>query len=459
MGNLIRKVRKKLFIKSKDKDVSEVLKGGVVAFLYRIATMLVTYALMIFISKKLGTEGIGIFNICLAVSGILVMVGCVGFNTSVVRFVSQYMAKGWIRTITALYKKMMRYSIWFSLLLGAGLFLLAPIISINLYNDPALILPFQITALTLPFLVIATINVELIRGFKLVQISEFFRNLSLQLTALIGTFIASFFILTAAQPLMFYGLGAVFSFIFTTIFIQKRLAKQNLTIIASEIEPAFSFKYHFLISLPMILTSFIQLINGKIDILMLKYFMSTASVGIFSMAFKLSVITNFVIGALKTIAMPKVSELFWSDKRIELNNVIQYSNRLTFLFAFPISLVLILFPEFILGLIGEEFKVGATTLQIFAATQLINASSGMVAVFLNMTGDQSYFTKIVAITTSINIVLNILLIPILGMEGAAWATMISTVGWNVMGVIFIQRKYNITTYYNPFLRKKKLLKD
>jgi len=285
---------------------------------------------------------------------------------------------------------------------------------------------------------------------KRIQISEFFRTLVLQLTALIGTVILSYYSLTAEDPLLAYALGAFLALVGTTIFIHKYLRKsirsgQEPT----EAEPLFSFKSHLMISLPMIMTSFIQLLNGRVDILMLGYFSDTGVAGVFGMAFKLSIITNFVIGAMKAIAMPKISELFWSDKKGELKKVVHFSTLFIFAFAFPVSLVLMIFPEFILSIISEEFTEGATVLRIFAAMQLINAGSGMVAVFLNMSGNQLFFTKIVSVTTTLNIVLNLLLIPHYGMEGAAFATLISTVTWNIVGVRFIYKKYKISTFFNP----------
>ncbi len=451
---ILKKIKKKFLKKRGEGDVGEVLKGGAIAFIYRIATMAVNYGLIIFISKKLGKEGIGIYNICIATSGILIMVGCLGFNTSVVRFVSQYRAKGWYNTVELLYKQIMRYASVVSVVIGIGLVLLSRQLALYYFKDPELELPLRITGIIVPLMVWLTINVEFIRALKWVHISELFRNLSIQTVALAGTIIASFFVLTAEQPLIFYAVGAAISLVFTVGIIVRFFKKEGKGGALSEEEKKtpFSFRSHFLISLPMIVTSFIQLLNGKVDVLMLGYFADTGTVGVFGVAFKLSVITNFVIGALKTIAMPKVSELFWEKKMDDLNDVIQYSNRIIFLFALPISLILMIFPETILGFIDEEFVVGALTLRIFAFTQLINAASGMVAVFLNMTGNQAFFTKIVSVTTAANIGLNLLLIPIIGMEGAAIATFAANTAWNVIGAVYIYKKYNITTFYNP-LRK------
>jgi O-antigen/teichoic acid export membrane protein len=433
-----------------DKNLGELVKGGLFAFGYRLLTMAVSYGLVILISKKLGKEGIGIWNLCIATLNIWVMIGCFGFNTSIVRFVSQYRAKHWHSTVRTLYAIVMRYSCLTGIGLGALLFFSSDFLATYYFKDENLSIPLKITGVIVPLVVLSTIQVEFIRGMKRIQISEFFRTLVLQLTALIGTVIMTYYSLTSEDPLYAYALGALLALIGTTVFIQKYLNKASqLKVIPTEEEPVFSFKSHLLISLPMIMTSFIQLLNGRVDLLMLGYFADTGVAGVFGVAFKLSIITNFVIGAMKAIAMPKISELFWSDKKAELKKVVHFSTLFIFAFAFPVSLVLMIFPEFILSLIDEEFVEGASVLRIFAVMQLINAGSGMVAVFLNMSGNQLFFTKIVSITTTMNIVLNLVLIPKYGMEGAAFATLCSTVTWNIIGVRYIYKKYKISTFFNP----------
>jgi len=445
---MIRKILSSFLKINREKDLGEVLKGGAVAFLYRLATMGVSYLLLFFISRKLGKEGVGVFNLCLATSGILVMLGCLGFNTSIVRFVSQYRTKKYYRTIYQLYIAILKWSIVSSMAIALSLFFGAEIVAKYAFKDLQLVEPLRITAVIIPLMVLATLNVEFIRGLKMVQISEYLRNLNIQVITLTGTFFMAYYVLTPEDPLRFYAIGAGLSAVIGA-FVVRRFFRTEMRDAGTIDQPEFSFKSHLSISLPMIITAFVQLINGKVDTIMIAWFETTAVVGVFSMAFKLSVITNFVIGALKTIAMPKISELFWTEKKEELDRVIQYSTLIIFFFALPISVVLFLFPDFILALIRDEFTEGSTTLRIFAVSQLINAASGMVAVFLNMSGNQVFFTRVVTVTTLANIVLNAILIPMYGMEGAAAATLVTTATWNLIGVRYIFRKYGIRTFFDP----------
>ena len=446
---ILKKIKRKIRGKNANSDVKEVAKGSSLAFAYRIVTMFASYALMWLVSRLLGDSGIGIYNLSVALLGILVMVSSLGFNTSVVRFVAQFRAAGKIGAIEQLYYATIKATLPLSLLMGALLYFGAEMLATQFYHDSALVRPFQLCGIILPFFTLQTNNVEFIRGLKFIHFSEAFRNLSLQLINLILVGITAFWALNSTLPVLYYGVAIAISALATHIFIIRFFRKHRNDIPATR-DPHFSLKMQLLVSLPMILTSFIQLLNGKVDTLMIGVFKTTAIVGIFSVAFKISVITNFVIGALKTITMPKISELFFSNKFEELNSIMQYANKVTFLFSAPVSVIMFFFPEFLLSLVNPEFVSGANTLRIFAVMQLFNASSGMVAAFLNMTGHQVYFTRLVAISTALNIGLNWLLIPKYGMEGAAAATLVSVLLWNIIGASFIYRKYKIATFYWPF---------
>ena len=49
-----------------------------------------------------------------------------------------------------------------------------------------------------------------------------------------------------------------------------------------------------------------------------------------------------------------------------------------------------------------------------------------------------------------NIVLNYILIPIYAVNGAAIASMLSLVIWNVLMIYQVRRKFGFYTFYQPF---------
>jgi O-antigen/teichoic acid export membrane protein len=452
--DLIKKIKKKLKGKDGNADFSEILKGGSIALVYRVASMVLSYALMVYVSRELGESGIGIYNLCLAISGILVMVASMGFNSSIVRFTSQYSTLEKHYLVRAVFKGIVKLTVPLSIVMGLVFFFLAETLAVYVYHDESLILPFKLIGVILPLSVIGTINVEFIRGLKDVHISELFRNLVIQFINLAAFSLAIYLGIRTIYAVDSYALGVAIAGIYTSYYIWRYFKRKKPNEIQASTEDAsFSMKEHLVISLPMIMTSFIQLLNGKVDTIMLGIYTDTAAVGIFSVALKISIITNFMISSLKTIALPKISELYWKEDMKNLKIIVRKSTNVIMLFSIPISLILLIFPELILSLVKESFTSGATTLRILAFTQLLNSMCGLVGAFMNMTGHQAYFTRLVIISTVVNIVLNVLWIPIWGMEGAAWATLVSTSIWNIAGGIFIYRKYQVNTFFSFKWRK------
>ena len=108
-----------------------------------------------------------------------------------------------------------------------------------------------------------------------------------------------------------------------------------------------------------------------------------------------------------------------------------------------------------MGVLGPEFVAGANVLRIMTVAHFISASSGMVGAFLNMTGGQVVFSRIVLAAVALNVVLNLLLIPTFGMMGAATAAGITLSLWNIAGAVVIYRKHGINMYYIPWVTKHK----
>jgi O-antigen/teichoic acid export membrane protein len=91
-------------------------------------------------------------------------------------------------------------------------------------------------------------------------------------------------------------------------------------------------------------------------------------------------------------------------------------------------------PEAVLGIFGSDFTSGATALTILAFASLTNAATGTSGAILDMTGHTS--VKLVNSTLSVGlaIILNLLLIPPMGVTGAAIASLGSVATVNLLRV-------------------------
>lgn len=221
--------------------------------------------------------------------------------------------------------------------------------------------------------------------------------------------------------------------------IIARAIPQQITQSLPEYNKSFWLKE----AIPMLLISSMYLINNETDTLMLGVLTSSTSVGIYAIANRGASLMNFILSVFNVAIAPTIASLYAAGEKKKLQKLVKQSANMVFLSSLPIALVLIVFGQWFLGMFGQEFIQGQAVLNILCIGKLINASTGAVALLLNMTGYQKYTFIGVAVSAILNIILNATFIPYWGAEGAAIATAISTVIWNILLVIFVQRKLNI----------------
>jgi O-antigen/teichoic acid export membrane protein len=130
----------------------------------------------------------------------------------------------------------------------------------------------------------------------------------------------------------------------------------------------------------------------------------------------------------------------------KLQRLVTASARVILLINLLITVGFIIWGKSFLNLaFGSAFKTGYTPLMILLVGQLINSGAGSVGLLLNMSGHERETARGMTIAAIINVVLNLLLIPRLGINGSAVATSISLIIWNVLLWWAVRKKLGINS--------------
>jgi O-antigen/teichoic acid export membrane protein len=187
-------------------------------------------------------------------------------------------------------------------------------------------------------------------------------------------------------------------------------------------------------SLPVYFSNLVNTFGGNLQTLLLGAMASIASAGVFAIANQVMMIGAIFHSAVVSAAMPIFAELQDSEDRSRLHALYRTTSKWTFSLNLPFFLIAVLFPEALLSIFGKGFTTGATALAILGFASLTNAATGTSGAVLDMTGHTS--VKLVNSTLSVGlaIVLNLLLIPALGVTGAAIASLGSIASVNLLRV-------------------------
>jgi len=237
-------------------------------------------------------------------------------------------------------------------------------------------------------------------------------------------------------------LAYVLSWLFTIFIGLFIIFKDGAKVIYPQLKGRDILKQSF----PMMMSGIFLLLLNWTDMLMLGRYADESSIGIYNAAFRIGYLVLFFVVSMNVVIMPKISELYHQKNTVELRKVVNRSTQVVIALTLPLALVLIVFSKFILGLNGDGFEAGSTTLILITLGGLFNAMTGNVDQILNMTSNQKSVSVIFFIGFVLNVILNLFLIPAYGIEGAAASSLISNVFVNTIFVVYIKRKLGFYTF-------------
>ncbi len=444
---MLAKIKNKL---NKDIHLKELLTGSAVTFILKITGMILGYVVILIISRKYGAEGVGIYNLSLSLMTFLAMVSSMGLNISILRYVGQFNKKEEKYKLKLLFRYALEIVVPFSIMVAISSYLLSGFVANNVFKNPAYEIALKLGLIIIPFLALLNISVEYIRGLKLLKISEFLRSVSRPLINILLLLILGMFIYSKLLPLYTLAVAIIISSLIGLIFILRKIKSVRI------IEKSdFTKKELLLTSLPMMVTVICSSIITNASLYILGHFASSADVGVYSISFKLALFMSLIFVVTNTITAPNISKFYWDNKIQELNKVLQMASKLNILISLVGIVIFILFGKLILEVFGKDFIKGYIALIILSFGHLINSEFGLAKVVLNMIGEHKVTTIITIIVMIISIVTGIIFVPLYGIEGAALSFMISMMSLNIIATIYLRRKFNITSYYVPYVFKKK----
>ena len=441
-----------------DKDFSELLKGGSISLFLRFGGLALGYILTLIIAKLFGARGLGDYVLAITILKLFSVLAKFGLDTASIRFIASFASQEKWKSVLDLRKKVLSIlsitSVVASLLMYFLADSIADLININVKY-------IKINAFFVIPMVFFMLHYESLRGLKKIAEFSFFYRISQALISIISISIIYQFSSDSEVPIYAYLTSVFIVSILAYLSFKYHLLKR-IDDKQSSAEAMMSYSKLLRISIPLMFAESVQFIMVWIDKLMLGNMASSQEVGIYFTAFKLSMIASVSLMAINSIASPKFAEKFVNNDIIGLKKVVKQSTKMIFWTSVPLVVIFFMFPEYLLGLFGEEFKIGVTAFIFLSCGRLVSSFSGSVGNILKMTDNQNIFGLLLFFGAIINICLNLFLIPsnnilsiygISGINGAAFASMCSLSFWNLAMVFFVRRKFGFYTFYVPFIKK------
>ena len=442
---LVKKIKDKAIRLKKDGNLSELLKSSGFVLVFKVLGAISGYVFA-FVVSKYGADTYGIYELAFTALMILSVIVKWGLDGATVRFTQEYLVSGDKGKIRSLVSKSVFTILISALVVGLLFFLLRKSLA-EAFDEPNLEKAYVWVAVgLLPFVLLQYYS-EALRALKNMKAFSVFQVGSVLILASAIFILLKDIALSKGEiaTLAFVISTAVFAFGAYLIF-QKSFRIRVGDIPAEQID----FKSVLKVGVPLLISGSLFLVISWTDTLMIGYYKSSTDVGIYRIAFKVATLITFIQFAVNSIAAPTIASLYAEDDLTALRKYIKYIGVINAAFAIPITLFIIVFSEPLLNLFGAEYTSGMVLLPILAIGQLVNALAGPVMYILNMTGKEKLSQRIMIWMTGLNIILNVVLIPRYGIVGAAIATTISMVTWNVIAAFYVYKYYKVIAI--PFVK-------
>ena len=179
------------------------------------------------------------------------------------------------------------------------------------------------------------------------------------------------------------------------------------------------------------------------DILMLKYFRQIPEVSYYGIATKMAELIRMPAAAFGASAAPLVLVLKRDSIQRAGEMVFKSLRYLSVAFTFISLVILVYAKEIVEILFSDRYLPSAEPFQIYSIFIFFFAISSFVSLALDYSGLARTRMVLVAISVSLNVLLNLMLIPKYGMIGAAWAPQITYSPLIIIYIFLIAKHYKI----------------
>ena len=413
------------------KKPGKFVKDVAITFTATASQTALAFVITVILGKMVGAEDLGIYRLILTIYGLIVLVASIGIPSAVIKYVAELKDnKSEILEIVNTSTILMFST---GIVLSTICYLLAGTIA-QLFNTLALKPLLNVLVFIFPFALINNTMLGLLNGLRYMKKYA----LIIVLKGLIGVLITLLLVLHGFEVR-----GAVWALLVSEITISGVLLYMNR---------AFIKIFHRVrMDTISLLTKFgaqifgadaINILNKQLDIILIGIFLVPREVGYYAAAVSLSRFFWLIPASIQRITYPATSE-YWSKGNIDaLNNMINKSIKYTSIILVSIGIAVFIFSDYIIAIFfKKEFVHSTLPLKILLIGTVIRGSIAQpIGASLTGIGRPDLILKLTLFMILTNGLLDIILIPGMGIIGAAIATSVSLSFGAIINLVLV-RKY------------------
>lgn len=186
-------------------------------------------------------------------------------------------------------------------------------------------------------------------------------------------------------------------------------------------------------------SSIVAVMASQVGLVLLGELADATEAASYSVAQRYSIATSLIAQGVYQAVSSRIAAKYSSGDLNELQiltgRICRFATAGSLLCAFGIALG----SAPLLGLFGDEYRNAATVLYVLLLGIVVNVAAGPVGILLLMTGNEDKHLSSLVISLVVQVLMLVLLVQKFGALGAAFSALVSTIIWNSIMAVHVQR--------------------
>ncbi len=430
-----------------DDHVIIAARGGGAVFAGKLFAWGTRFVLAVFLARVLGADEYGLYNLALTVATVAASFPTLGLDAALVRYTAVFAGRKDSGSLLGTLQLAIGVPALLSIAFAAGVIVLAEPIAVGIMHQQRLVPLLIIVSLLIPATVLNRQLAATLQGFKRIEYDVAAEQFGQPLVRFALLAVFAVIGMTAAYAVLASMLSALVASVLLVVIV-NRLFPLRGTKITPKRAPGQLMRF----SLPVFFSNVITTFGSNLQTLFLGAMSTIGAVGVFAVANQVNLVGSIFQSAVVASSMPLFAESQDKGDRRGLEHLYQTTSKWSVSLNLPFFLMVIAFPQALLAIFGREFEAGQIALIILAWANLVNAATGTSGAVLDMTGHTKVKLLNSSVAVGLGFGLSFLLIPPLGLVGAAIAAFASQSAVNVMRLAEVALLVKASPYNRTYLK-------
>jgi O-antigen/teichoic acid export membrane protein len=411
--------------------------GGWIA--YALSTLF-----QIAVARTVGAQQFGAYIVAVGIAWVLAQIAPLGMSWAVVRYVAIYRSQGDQERLLGTVRLAVRTTAVSAAVLGAGMFLAAPLLADRVFHEPRAVSLLRLLSLSVPLSALTDLLLATVQAYTRMIPTVVVRSVAVPLLRVVG----------ALGALAIFGGGAftVACGYLTVEFVALLLSAVAALRVLPRGSATYPGRQVGQYARPLAAQRALESSTADFGDLVLAASRSVNLVALFTAVLRFTEVGNALFKAIGMAIAPMVSDIHTAEQRDHLARLYKASSRWLFMIGMPLFLMQVLFGRWLLSLFGDDFKVAYSALVVVAVGQFANYCSGVTMDVIRMIGRSGLLLVNTVFDVTNYVILNLVLVPRYGLMGAAMAAAIELATINVVRAVEVWVIARMHPYSRSFVK-------